>query len=168
MKQVLTHHSRQHFISNYRMQHGYSHQHADRIRQELKAAGAVLYDLWLPESKSLPFMIDEDEHIKGVVYGHYADGTGALVATDKRVIFIDKKFLFVKFDDITFDVISAVSHNYVGPYGTVTLHTRVGDYKLRTFNLRAANKFCGYINKRCIENSLRRNGYGESNPQWYL
>lgn len=138
---------------------GRSRQHIDRIRRELKAAGAMWYDLLLFESKSLPNEIHENEHIKGVVYGHYQGGTGALVATDQRVIFIDKKLLFIRVDDIPFNKVSGVSYNYIGHYGTVILHTKIGDYNLRTFNLGAANKFYDYIDTVCIEGRDKESSY---------
>src|SRR5438128_176623 len=72
----------------------------NRINHELKQGGAVRYDLILPETHYLRYVIRSDEHIKGSVYGKHATGRGVLVATNQRVLFIDKKPLFVHIDEI--------------------------------------------------------------------
>ncbi len=65
--------------------------HTNRIKQELKDAGLTSYGLLNSESRYLPQLIHEDEHIGGVVYGKHKNGLAMLVATDRRVIFLDKK-----------------------------------------------------------------------------
>ena len=129
----------------------------DRIYAELRVAGANKYDMKLPENSYLVTIIRSDEHIMAAVYGKYSKGRGVLVATDKRVLFLDKKPLFLHHDEISFDVISGVTYTNVLFSGTVTLHTRLGDYSLRTFNRRAASKFMNYIDVACLQkHSVRR------------
>lgn len=124
---------------------------AQRIRKELKAAGAVAYDLHLPETQYLPNLLHPDEHIKGSVYGKYKAGRGALIATDQRVLFVDKKPLFLHYDELSFLVIGGVTFTKSGFVGRVTLHTRLGDYSLRTLNLKNAANFVNYIEKQCLQ-----------------
>lgn len=117
------------------------------LESQLHDLGAVAYDLWLPETHVLPLVIHPNEQIKGIVYGKYTQtngaqvGRGALVATDRRVILLDKKPLFVRCDEITYYAISAVTYTKVGFAGTVTLHTRLGDIRIRTFNHKCAYHF---------------------------
>lgn len=129
--------------------------HADRIREELKEHGALPYDLILPETYYLPTVIHPDEHIMGSVYGRYkygeSVGRGALVATDKRVIFLDKKPLFVHYDELTFMIIGSVSYTRTAVVGYVTLHTRLGDFQLRTFNHNNAYNFVKFIEEKCLQ-----------------
>jgi hypothetical protein len=114
---------------------------------ELRSLGAVAYDLWLPESHALPNILHQDEQVWGVVYGRYTHtsrletGRGMLVATDQRLLLIDKKPLFVKCDEIAYGVISAITYIKAGVAGTVTVHTRMGDINVRTFNQRCARIF---------------------------
>lgn len=128
--------------------------HAARIRAELKQKGALPYDLILPETYYLPTVIHHDEHIMGSVYGRYdkdgAIGRGALVATNQRVIFLDKKPLFVHYDEITFKVIGSISYTRTAIVGYVTLHTRLGDFQLRTFNHKNAYNFVKFIEEECL------------------
>lgn len=122
-----------------------------RVKAELRVHGAVAYDLWLPETHYLPRVIHEDEHIMGTVYGRYKGGRGVLVATDQRVLFLDKKPGWMRCDEITFAVIGGVTRTKIGPMGNVTLHTRLGDYTLRTFNQKNAENFADYIEARCLQ-----------------
>lgn len=130
--------------------------HAERIRAELRQHGAVPYDMLLPETYYLPTVIHPDEHIKGSIFGRYkygdAIGRGALVATDQRVVFLDKKPLFVHYDEVTFMIIGSVSYTRTTLVGYVTLHTRLGDFQLRTFNHRNAYNFVKYIEEKCLQN----------------
>lgn len=130
--------------------------HADRIRQELKSHGALAYDMLLPETYYLPTVIHPNEHIMGSVFGRYqygrTIGRGALVATDQRVIFLDKKPLFVHYDELTFMIIGSVSYTRTAIIGFVTLHTRLGDFQLRTFNHKNAYNFVKYIEEQCLRN----------------
>lgn len=134
--------------------------HAERIKEELKAAGALPYDLLLPETYYLPTVIHPEEHIMGSVYGRYRygenTGRGALVATDQRVIFLDKKPLYVHYDELTFMIIGSVTYTKTAIVGYVTLHTRMGEFQLRTFNHKNAYNFVRYIEEVCL-----RHGGGE-------
>jgi len=123
----------------------------ERIKAELRAHGAVAYNLWLPETHYLPRIIHNDEHIMGTVYGRYKGGRGALIATDQRVLFLDKKPGWMRCDELTFAVIGGVTRTRIGPIGTVVLHTRLGDYPVRTFNQKNAENFVDYIETRCLQ-----------------
>lgn len=134
--------------------------HAKRVKEELKKAGALPYDMLLPETYYLPTVIHPDEHVMGSVFGRYhydgVTGRGALVATDKRVIFLDKKPLYVHYDELTFMVIGSVTYTRTALVGYVTLHTRLdnlssaGSIQLRTFNHKNAYNFVQYIEEKCL------------------
>lgn len=122
-----------------------------RIYQELKDLGVGRYYMLWSETKQLPRILHDDEHLNGIVYGKCEDGYAVLAATDRRVLFIDKKPLFVKADEMTYDIVGGVSFGSMGPVSTITLHTRMGDYKMRTMNLKSAQYFVHYIEGRCLE-----------------
>lgn len=128
-------------------------EHNKRIRLELKAAGATSWGLMKLESKFLPRIIHDDEHIGAVVYGHYKKHeSGMLVATNKRVLFLDRKPLFFSVsDELTYDVVSGVGRDEAGPFSSVTLHTRLGDYNVRLVNSAAAEKFLHFIEAKRLE-----------------
>lgn len=126
------------------------HKTYKQIVPELRQLGAVQYDLWLPESHVLPKVLHPNEKLKGIVYGRYrqeqADlvviGRGALIATDKRVLLVDRKPLYMRVAAIKYEVISAVVYSKIGIMSTVTIHTRMAkSIHVRTFNQHCAKRF---------------------------
>ncbi len=123
-------------------------EHRKRILSELKAAGMTSYGALKMETDKLPRFIHEDEHIGGVVYGRTTGqkvGSAMLVATDKRIIFLDAKPFFVTFDEVSYDVVAGVRDTNAGPFAGIILHTRVRDYGLRYVNKVCAERFVKFI-----------------------
>ncbi|MCA9342681.1 pyridoxamine 5'-phosphate oxidase family protein [Candidatus Saccharibacteria bacterium] len=129
-------------------------EHVKRIRKELINAGMTNYGLLKFETKHLPSLVHDNEHIGGVVYGLNDNGSAMIVATDLRVIYLDHKFLYHKNDELSYDIIGGVSINQQGGHSAVILHTRAGDFKLRYVNTKAAKRFVKFIEKRQIEKDI--------------
>jgi hypothetical protein len=126
-------------------------EHYKRVREDLRRAGVSRYGLLKNESRYIPKLIHADEQIKGVVYGRYDNGSAMLVATNKRVIFLDKKVLFTTFDEVSYDIVSGVSLSSQNGYGTLTLYTRVANYCLRFVNTKAARQFVTFLESNRLE-----------------
>lgn len=134
--------------------------HREQIEADLKHLGAVRYDMWLPETQSLPLIIHPDEKITGIIYGRYVQhegeetiiGRGALVATGQRVLLIDKKPLFVRCEEIPYRIVSGVDYGRVGFVGNVTLNSRIGTVRFRTFNQQCAHNFVEAIERQIFQN----------------
>lgn len=124
-----------------------SSERKEAVFRALRLLGADQYDLLLPETHSLPHLMKPGETPLGIVYGRYwlggkrARGRGLLVATDKRILFLDKKPLYLYYDEVTYDVVSGVMYGHAGPASSVTLNTRNGDIRIRTFNGACARQF---------------------------
>lgn len=136
--------------------------HEERIRSELKKAGVTAYGLLKSESRYLPRLIHEDETIKGVVYGRVEAGSAMLIATDKRILFIDRKPLFAISDELTYEVVIGIGCDTQAAFAHITLHTRLGDYQVRYVNKKAAKIFTAYIEQARIEGAPRHSGNGSS------
>ncbi len=136
-----------------------------RVQAELKAVGVGLIGLRTPEAKELTKILHTDEHIGGVVYGRYANSLAWLVATDKRVIFLDKKPLFMTTDELTYDVVSGVKSSHAGLFTAVTLHTRVNDYTFRFVSSKSAGIFVKYIEARRLEGGKYDVATGRHTPE---
>lgn len=130
--------------------------HADRIKQELAAAGISKMGLRSFGSRYLPQIIHQDEHIGGVVYGRQTSDTALLVATTQRILFLDKKPLFVDENEVSYDVVSGISFSHAGFGSTLTLHTRIEDYTLHTLNQKAARNFMEFVENQTQVRSQRR------------
>ena len=125
--------------------------HIRRIRQELRQVGATIYGLNKSESRYLPHIIHEAEHIGGVVYGQHGSSSAMLIATNKRVIFLDCKLMVTLSDELTYDAISGVEFDVHTLFATVILQTRVGNYIVRFANIKCATGFSDYIEKRRLD-----------------
>ncbi len=128
-----------------------SSDHVSRVRNELREAGMTSYGLLKFETKHLPSIIHEKEHIGGVVYGLSENGSAMIVATNLRVVYLDHKFMYHKKDELSYDIVGGVSINEQGGHSGIVLHTRAGDFKLRYVNTKAAKRFVKFIEKRQIE-----------------
>lgn len=127
--------------------------HEDHVRQQLINLGVTKTGLMRSEARYLPKIIHPTETIGGVVYGRHPEGLAMLIATDKRVIYLNKNPLFTNMDEVTYDVVSGVRHSKAGLATTVTLHTRIKDYPIRSFNNRCASGFVHYIEDRRLEHA---------------
>lgn len=122
--------------------------HLKRIREEIKAVNAGVIARMTPESWELARLIHHDEHIGGVIYGLYPGGLAWLVATDKRVIFLDRKPLFSSHDELTYDIVVGTTSTRAGLFVTVILHTRIHDYSISFVNPNSARIFIQYVDSR--------------------
>lgn len=135
--------------------------HRSRVKQALKKAGMKKPGLRSHEAQYLPHLIHDDERIEGAVFGHMDIGFAMLVATDKRIIFLDRKPLFMNGDDITYDIVGGVSYSHGVLGSTVTLHSRIKDYTIFTVNRTCAENLVRYIDSRCVELALSEGGVNE-------
>lgn len=144
-----------------------ANQHTERIEQELRAAGMSWYGLRLMESRYLPRVIHHNETIKGVTYGWQPGGVVMLVATDHRIIFLDKKPFFLRDDEVSYDNVRGISYYHAGLASTIVLHTQVQDYIVRTFNKISLQKLIDYIELRSFEHMNEEGARDDrTNEEW--
>jgi hypothetical protein len=125
--------------------------HQERINQELLAAGATRTALYKPQLRKLHQTIHPDEHIAAVVYPNLGSGTAVLVATDRRILYIDRKPFSYVFDEFTYDIVSGVSFKQQGPLFTLLLHTPINHFVVHTTNRVAVQGFITCMEIRKIE-----------------
>lgn len=127
------------------------------VRERLLELGLGRRELLRAEAKHLPYVLHRGESINAVISGKSEMGHIMIVAADRRVIVMDCKPMFNSAEDITYSVVAGVSVTYSGLFSIVTLHTRVGDFKVKTSRLSLAQRFKQYIDERCIENQHQAN-----------
>jgi hypothetical protein len=133
--------------------------HRKRIMNELKTLGVSKFGLMSSESQYLPRIIKYDEPLTAVVYGKYESSFAMLIATERRIVFLDKKPFFTDQDDIDYAVVAGVGCGNGTFASTVTLHTRIKTYAVTTMNWRCARGFVRYIQQRIEHNDPRREQY---------
>lgn len=122
-----------------------------RVKRELLDAGATLYGILKSESRYLPKILHDNEHIEAVIYGQHGASSAMLVATDERILFLDKKPMVELSDEVSYEVVSGVKFDIHMIFATVILHTPVKNYDFRFVNLRCAEKFTRHIETLRLE-----------------
>lgn len=76
------------------------------------------------EIKELPNILWENETVENVIQGTYNNGNGILVATNRRLVFVDKGILYgLKVEDFAYDKISSIQYETGMLFGKLTIFT---------------------------------------------
>lgn len=120
-------------------------QHILKIEKELRNVGIKTYGLMKSETKELPHILSENETIKGCIYGQYKGGSGMMVATNKRLIFLDKKPMHLLMEEMTYESIVDIGADWQPFFSKVTVNARAEKYVFKYVNSRCARIFVRYL-----------------------
>lgn len=96
----------------------------DQIHSQIKTLDDFESFLGRKEIKELPNILWEDESLLNIIQGTYNDGIGILVATNKRLVFIDKGLFYgLKVEDFPYDKISSIQYETGLVFGKLTIFT---------------------------------------------
>ncbi|WP_084245170.1 PH domain-containing protein [Planomicrobium okeanokoites] len=94
------------------------------IQEKLKNLDGMSKFFGRREIKELPNILWEDEELLNLVQGMYNTSQGILIATNRRLIFIDKgMFGGLKVEDFPYDKISSIQYSTGIMFGKVTIFT---------------------------------------------
>jgi len=132
--------------------------HQLRVERELRTAGVSNLGMKRLGHRDLYRIVHPDERIQAVAYGRYRDtkklpawNEGILLATDRRVLFLDRKPSFIKLEDIPYDKIAGVESTKAGPSGSVTLFAGANVHALLFVPNRCRQQFVAYLEQRQLE-----------------
>ena len=95
----------------------------DYVEDQLKRVGCNFHFWCRPEIKELRNILVPGEVIAQAVVGRYENGFALLVATNHRLLLIDKKPMFLTLEDLRFDMISEIDYSAQVFEGTVRIMT---------------------------------------------
>lgn len=94
------------------------------IQTQIKNLDGFETFLGRKEIKELPSILWDDENVENIIQGTYNNGNGILVATNRRLVFVDKGFLFgLKVEDFPYDKISSIQYETGILMGKLTIFT---------------------------------------------
>ncbi|OTG64370.1 hypothetical protein B9T25_13090 [Acinetobacter sp. ANC 4470] len=94
----------------------------EEIKQQLSHVGGIENLFGRKEIKELPAILWDNEIVEGMITGTYNNGMGALFATNKRLIFVDKGLLFgLKVEDFPLDKITSIQYETGLIFGKITI-----------------------------------------------
>lgn len=128
------------------------------VEAQLQRIGFNQHAWGRQEVRELPNIILPDEQIFECVNGIYEGGFALLVATDVRVLLIDKKPLnYLTVEDLRFDMINEIDyyHRVFGAHVDITTGNR--ELRFHTYNNRARlRKLIGHVQHRMADIKKRQ------------
>ncbi|HVX56599.1 MAG TPA: PH domain-containing protein [Candidatus Saccharimonadales bacterium] len=122
----------------------------ESIAAQLKRIGFGQQAWGRAEVRELPNIILPDEEIFECVNGIYEGGFALLVATDVRVLLIDKKPLnYLTVEDLRFDMINEIDYNHRAFGAYVDISTGSRELKFRSYNQQRLRKLISHV-QRCM------------------
>jgi hypothetical protein len=101
--------------------------------------------------RQLPVLLDDNEVIQRVVSGLYEGGHGVLVATDKRMIFLDKKIMSCRIEDVHYDMVSDVEHFLGILTARIKVHCISGTIELTSLSHHQVRAMAVFVDARINE-----------------
>ncbi|CAK8718807.1 MJ0042 family finger-like domain-containing protein [Candidatus Electrothrix aarhusensis] len=119
-----------------------------RINKQLQKLNEIDSFQTKKEIKYLPEVIREDEIIKYLASGYYKRNSWLIVATDQRLLFLDKGMLYgLKQVEMSYEQISSVSHQQGLILASITIATSGGDQTVEQIRKSDAPQLANIISK---------------------
>jgi hypothetical protein len=124
----------------------------DSIESQLKRIGFNIHGWGRTEAHELPNIILPDEEILDAVNGIYEGGFALCVATDVRVLLIDKKPLnYLTVEDLRFDMINEIDYSHRLFGARITISTGPKTLRFMSFNQQRLRRLIGHVQHRMAE-----------------
>ncbi len=115
------------------------------VRFQMRMLGYGGFLLSRGEVRELPSLLREGEKIEQAIYGGYEGGFGMMVATNHRLMFIDRRFFHKHISEIPYPAISAVELDTNAIRGSVTIFARGSAISLHGISNKHARNFFNFI-----------------------
>lgn len=100
------------------------------------------------EVRELPNILWEDEHVERLVQGAYNNGSGVLVATNKRLVFVDKGWTKLVVEDFPYDKISSIQYKTGLALGTIMIFASGNNSEIKNVPKDQTRAFADYVRAR--------------------
>lgn len=126
------------------------------IQKELALAGVPRRILRSSETRALTNILNQDETIIGCMQGMYDEGIGLVVATNARLLIINKSFFWTRVEDESYAMVNSVLYKKGVVFGKFFLSTRARKY---TFNVLKADPIEDFL--AIIDSKMRQHSFTE-------
>jgi hypothetical protein len=126
--------------------------HISLIQAQLSKLGVKLSRWYQAELRELQHVLFDHEEIVSIVPGRYFAGYALLVATDQRLLLIDKRTFFLTVDDIRYDMIAETDFSSRLVDATVQIYTLNKQHRFTTFKYkRQLRELTNYVQRRVMD-----------------
>jgi Bacterial PH domain len=133
------------------------------LEDQLKRIGCNFRFWGRAELKELADILLPDEIVEHCVNGQYERGFAMLVATNQRVLLIDKKPMYLSLEDVRFDMISEIDYNHRMLNATVFICTLNKALSFTAYNHGRLRKLFHYVQTQVME---IRQHYQQQSKLW--
>jgi hypothetical protein len=126
------------------------------VDEQLKRLHFVAHAWNRAEIRELPNILMPDEEMYECTNGSYEGGLAVLIATNIRVLLIDKKFLnYLTVEDLRFDMINEIdySHRLMGAYISISAGSK--NLRFTSYNQPRLRKLINHV-QHCIAESKKQ------------
>ncbi len=121
------------------------------VQGQLRRVGADQNFWGKPELAELPKIMIQGEVIEHVRHGHYAGGFATLVATNHRLLLVDKKPFFLNVEDIRYDMIAEVDYGHQILGATIHVRSFSKDFKFQSLSKPDLRDITHFIQRKVME-----------------
>jgi hypothetical protein len=126
--------------------------HPSVIESRLGELGFRASRWFRAEIHELQHILMDDEKIISLACGRYFGSFALLVATDQRLLLIDKRVFFMTIEDTRYDMISEIDYNSQAYNATVTVYTMNKTHKFTSVKYkRELRELTTYVQRRVWE-----------------
>lgn len=121
----------------------------DEIKSQIQTIDGASKFFGFKEIKQLPDILWEDELIEKLVQGFYNTGQGILVATNKRLIFVDKGLIYgLRVEDFPYDKITSIQYKTGLLFGEIKIFASGNKADITQINKQQTRDFAEYVRAR--------------------
>ncbi len=123
--------------------------HISVLQSQLTKLGIRLSRWFYPELRELQHIMMDHEKIIAAAPGRYFNGFALLVATDLRLLLIDKRTFFMTIEDTRYDMVSEIDFSSRLYDLTVHIHTLNKQHNFTSIKYRSQLRdLCTYVQQR--------------------
>ena len=123
----------------------------DQVQTALKKVGMHNRFWGKAEMRELCNILTPDETIIGAVNVRYEGGFAMLLATDRRLLLVDKKVMFLNMEDIRYDMISQLEFSARLLDATLTVKTINTVLRFTAYKQQDLRKLTNFMQERVME-----------------
>ena len=136
------------------------------VEQQLKRIHYNAYGWGRSEIKELPTILLDDENIFECVNGVYEGGFALLIATDIRVLLVDKKpFKYLTVEDLRFDMINQIDYSHRLFGARINISAGAKNLKFKSYNQPRLRKLINHVQNRMANVKKEQSSSAETQQQ---
>lgn len=136
------------------------------VEERLDRLGFNRYRWGRAEIRELPNILIPGEEIYELVNGTYEGGFALIVATDVRLILIDKKPMkYLTVEDLRFDMISEIDYSHRLFGAEINISTGSKNLHFKSYNQKRLRKLIGHVQHCMAESKKRQSEHQEGQSQ---